>query len=131
MPSPPDYFRVLLIKAGQDLAAARRLLGDDEIADEVIGFHCQQTVEKALKAVLEQRLNDYPFTHDLLMLLGLFEPSELVPLSNDDGLLLNQFAVRFRYDLLTVMPSNKRLDRTGAVTLAAEVLNWARLQTGG
>lgn len=131
MPSPPDYFRVLLVKAGQDLAAARCLLGDDEIADEVIGFHCQQTVEKALKAVLEQRQVEYPFTHDLLLLIGLFDPSEPVPMSNDDGLLLNQFAVRFRYDLLAVMPSATKLDRTAAVALSAEVLKWARRQTGG
>jgi hypothetical protein len=94
MSYPPDYFRVLLVKAGQDLAAARRPNGNAEMADEIIGFYCQQTVEKAITAVLESRQVEYPPTHDLMLLLGLLDPTEPSPLSTNDALLLNQFGPR-------------------------------------
>lgn len=39
-------------KANSDLAAARALAQDPDQGDDVIGFHAQQAVEKALKGVL-------------------------------------------------------------------------------
>jgi len=44
--------RRILRKAAADLTAARTLSDDPEQADEVVGFHVQQTVEKSVKAVL-------------------------------------------------------------------------------
>jgi HEPN domain-containing protein len=47
-----DHALVLLRKATDDATAARKFADDPEIADAIVGFHAQQAVEKALKAVL-------------------------------------------------------------------------------
>jgi HEPN domain-containing protein len=67
----PDLARQLLQLAGDDELAARSLLAATEIADAIIGFHAQQAVEKAIKAVLSQRDVLFPYTHDLDGLLEL------------------------------------------------------------
>jgi hypothetical protein len=58
-----DLARQLLQLAGDDELAARSLLAATEIADAIIGFHAQQAVEKAIKAVLSQRDVLFPYTH--------------------------------------------------------------------
>ncbi|HVA18909.1 MAG TPA: hypothetical protein VMU55_01900 [Solirubrobacteraceae bacterium] len=37
-----DVARVLLMKAEQDEALVRKIGSDTDIADELVGFHCQQ-----------------------------------------------------------------------------------------
>jgi HEPN domain-containing protein len=56
-PSPErlEYARVLLRRAQGDVAACRLLAEDPEMANEVVGFHAQQAVEKALKVGLVLR----------------------------------------------------------------------------
>lgn len=48
-------------------------LVDDKIDDEAIGFHTQQVVEKAFKALLTQLKVRYVRTHDLAFLIDLLE----------------------------------------------------------
>ena len=50
--TPRDFAAVLLAKAVQDLDVMRVLAADAGIADGAVGFHAQQAIEKALKAVL-------------------------------------------------------------------------------
>jgi HEPN domain-containing protein len=54
LPSPEqiEYAEALLRKAEADLAAVRVVLDHADIADDIVGFHDQQAVEKAAKAVL-------------------------------------------------------------------------------
>ncbi len=47
-----DLAERLLRKAGQDRHAAQVLALAPDTADEAIGFHAQQAVEKLMKAVL-------------------------------------------------------------------------------
>jgi HEPN domain-containing protein len=47
-----EYARALLRKAGEDQYVANRLAADEGGPAWVIGFHAEQAVEKALKAVL-------------------------------------------------------------------------------
>ena len=54
-PEPRDLADLFLRKADSDLTAARTLADDDDQDDAVVGFHTQQAVEKALKAVLAAR----------------------------------------------------------------------------
>jgi HEPN domain-containing protein len=49
------------------------MLESDAVTDAIVGFHCQQTVEKATKAVLAAAGADFPFTHDLGGLIELCE----------------------------------------------------------
>lgn len=47
---------LLLGLARQDALAFRKLANDREMGDALVGFHAQQAVEKALKAVLDHVL---------------------------------------------------------------------------
>jgi HEPN domain-containing protein len=63
-----------------------------------IGFHCQQCVEKYLKARLEEGALMAPKTHDLVALLQLLLAAEPLWASFAPALRsLNDYAVRFRY----------------------------------
>jgi HEPN domain-containing protein len=66
-----EVARVLLEKAEGDLAAVRLLAGDERQSDHVVGFHAQQAVEKAIKAVLVSRELEIPLTHDIGYLVRL------------------------------------------------------------
>jgi HEPN domain-containing protein len=64
----------------------------------IIGFHCQQCVEKYLKARLEEEHLPVPKVHSLTALLGLVLPKEPLWASFTPSLLLlNNYAVKFRY----------------------------------
>ena len=92
---------VLIRKANSDYVAAASLIGDDsELHSDIIAFHCQQCIEKYLKAFLIYHDVDYPKTHNLELLLYLclradkdFEDFDLEDFS--------AFGVAVRYDDIT------------------------------
>jgi len=57
-----------------DLASARFLLTMRPMPAEIICFHCQQSAEKSLKAILALWDRPIPRTHELALLLGLIVP---------------------------------------------------------
>jgi HEPN domain-containing protein len=71
-PSPEqiEVAELLMRRAESDVRACRRLAGNPEMDDDVVGFHTQQAVEKAVKAALILRGVDFPTTHDLDFLLA-------------------------------------------------------------
>lgn len=91
---------ISLAKARNDALLLRKIADDIEVADEIVGFHAQQTVEKALKAVLEVRGVDYPYTHDLARLFALLDGSGGAPRDRDDAVALTPWAAEFRYPLI-------------------------------
>lgn len=68
-----EHARSLVRLAHRDWMALTGMLGSPLFADEIFGFHAQQTVEKALKAWLCAEDQTYPLTHELLRLLVLLE----------------------------------------------------------
>jgi len=62
--------RVWLTKARHDLKSAERLLTGIEPLCDAAGFHCQQAVEKALKAYLTWRDEPFEKTHSLVALVA-------------------------------------------------------------
>jgi len=61
-------------KADGDLAVAERLapeVGSEAGFREAVGFHCQQAVEKYIKALLTFYQVEFPKTHEIAKLLGL------------------------------------------------------------
>jgi len=60
---PHDLARKFLELAMRDRAALRVLEADRDVADETIGFHAQQAVEKCLKAVLILHAIEFRKTH--------------------------------------------------------------------
>ncbi len=68
-----DYIKKWLIKALEDFKVAKHELDlpDNEIATGAVCFHCQQFVEKFLKAYLISKKIDFGKIHDLKFLLEL------------------------------------------------------------
>ncbi len=87
-----------IFKAETDFKVAKRELNTGEPVYDAVCFHCQQCVEKYLKAVLQEK--DVPFekTHDLDVLLELCKniTSALLGLK-PDLIELSSFAVEIRY----------------------------------
>jgi HEPN domain-containing protein len=102
---------------------ARSLLPVEGVTDAGIGFHCQQTVEKALKAVLAAKGIEFPFIHDLEYLGELCKSSGIEVPSTLDGIkALAPFAAAERYG----SPTPLGLDRDQALRWAAAAVEWAR-----
>lgn len=69
-----EHARALLRMAHKDFNALVGMQGNSLFADEIFGFHVQQSVEKALKAWLcTYGSGSYPLTHELARLLSLLE----------------------------------------------------------
>jgi HEPN domain-containing protein len=123
MAEASDAARQLLDLAADDEFMAKSLLPIEGVTDAGLGFHTQQAVEKALKAVLALNEIEFPFTHDLDGLLDLCEKSEIEVSGNLSGVgRLSVFAVRLRYG---ASPAT-HLDRDKALAWAAEAVAWAR-----
>jgi HEPN domain-containing protein len=85
-------------KAEADFRGARRLASAREPFHDLVGFHCQQSAEKYLKAMLEELGQPIPKTHALDDLLSLLLPWHGMLGSVRRGLLfLTDFAVNPRY----------------------------------
>ena len=90
------YLRQWLIKAEHDIISAQVLLNHQPMVLDVACFHCQQAVEKYLKAFLISRGKSIQKTHDVDKLLV-----ECIELDEDfnsfDLKNLELFAVEARY----------------------------------
>src|SRR5690349_14927675 len=100
MSSAPDLAGDLLALASEDLAAAEALDRAERVSDAPVGFHAQQAVEKALKAAIASRDQEFPFTHDLGLLMQLCQDTGLVlPADLTDADRLTPYAAAVRYGL--------------------------------
>lgn len=98
--SPSDEIvREWLQKAENDLRSAERLLAEPAALPDTASFHCQQAVEKSLKALLQSHQADIPRTHDLRALAGMCRELEPTLDSNlaNRAAELNEYAVASRY----------------------------------
>ena len=66
-----DEVQSWLKKARQDLEAAAWLLESPQALTNAVGFHCQQSAEKSLKAYLTWRDEPFEKTHSLVALVGM------------------------------------------------------------
>ncbi len=100
MSSGPDLPGDLLALAREDLASAEALHRAERVSDSPVGFHAQQAVEKALKAAIASRGQEFPFTHDLGVLMQLCEDAGLaLPAALSDADRLSPYAAALRYGL--------------------------------
>ena len=98
MPPQPDEVQAWLQKAANDLLSARILLGHDPPVLETACFHCQQTVEKVLKAFLVWKAVRFDKVHSLTYLLDLCEGQDPRYTSiRDRAETLAPYAVEVRY----------------------------------
>lgn len=96
---PGEYLQEWLEKAEEDFEAAITLVRKRKNpTPNAVGFHCQQCIEKYLKALLISRGVVFPKTHDLLELHKMCTPLEpSIELIGDLLDRLNPYAVEFRY----------------------------------
>jgi HEPN domain-containing protein/predicted nucleotidyltransferase len=112
-----------LAHARSDLASAKILRANPDILPEQAGFHAQQAVEKAVKAVLLARNVDIPYTHDLQDLVeeitgrGMAVPDEVT-----EAKALTRFAVEMRYPSLDEVTE---ADIDDAIRIAEATVAWA------
>jgi HEPN domain-containing protein len=121
---PPDAaLRELVLqwldKAAADFDAAEQLSTQGGRFREIVAFHCQQAVEKYLKALLVRRQIEFPKTHDIAKLLdrvATVDASAAERLRDADA--LTPFGVEARYpsDAPEVLPGGE-----------AEVIGMARV----
>jgi len=117
-----DLASRFVAKGEEDLLAAKALVDNPEISDDIVGFHCQQAVEKFLKAILTKEEVIFRKTHDLEELLDLMEDNGLPLPENRDALdELQPFAVTARYEFFDNPVS---FDRQEAVQTSQSVFLW-------
>lgn len=118
-----ELARLLLQKAHQDLDLVVSVAGSEIVADEIIGFHIQQAIEKAIKSALTRVGVQYELTHDLSILYRQAENSGLtLPAAIDVVEELTVFAVQFRYLLYQ---EEQNFDRIAGLTLVKKFMAWA------
>ena len=117
-----DWLRL----AQADLAIAQ-IVNDERITTEILVFHAQQAVEKALKALLVQRQVEFPKTHSIGMLLNLCKEAKYdVPDDLDETATMTAYAVVTRYPGIELHISTK--DALDASELAMQLLAWVKSQ---
>ena len=87
-----------LQKADGDFEVAEHLLADGGRFREAVAFHCQQAVEKYVKAILVKHGIEFAKTHDIRKLLELcaaVRPD--LPADLNDADMLTPFGVEVRY----------------------------------
>jgi HEPN domain-containing protein len=123
-PEQREYAALLLERAKSDLGALRVLMADEDMLDDVVGFHAQQAAEKALKVVLVMADIDFPRSHDLRELADMaVDNGVAVPESIQEARWLTPWAAQLRYEML------EPLDRDAALSVAADAVEWARALT--
>lgn len=127
MPPDPEARRLAyewLEKADRDLLAAGRMLQPAPLLD-ILAYHCQQAVEKALKGFLTWHGHAFQRTHDLTELLRLcrqVQPgfSQIASTAT----ILTPYAVIFRYP--GPATSLTSVEAADALRLAREAIAFVR-----
>ena len=111
-------------KAAIDEQATIILIADASSADEVVGFHAQQAVEKLLKAALSHRQVAFKKTHDLVQLLNLVNATGIaIPPAVEESRRLGPYAVAFRYEDIAEDEA-PALDRAWVVECVRTTREW-------
>jgi hypothetical protein len=93
-----ELAQLLMEKAAGDEKILFRLIDDEDIPDDGLGFHAQQAVEKMIKAVLAHNEVVYERTHNIAYLLTLLDGGSIPkPDRADDLPNLSPWAAELRY----------------------------------
>ena len=101
-----DYIRQWIAKAGDDLIVINKLTQFEVVATSAACFHCQQVVEKYLKAFLIANGVDIKKTHNIEFLLAECEEFD-ADFRSIDPKDLSDFGVDIRYPGDIYSPSIK------------------------
>lgn len=120
-PQREEALRLLRL-ARRDQETFDLLLPLSQASLAAMGFHAQQAVEKALKAIAVHFGLNVPRTHDLAALGQVIcDKGISLPLSLDQLRGLNPFAVEYRYNDELI----PEISRPALAATVAAVMNWA------
>ena len=113
-----------LAHAAADLHYARLGQKDADALENLIVFHAQQAIEKALKAVMVERGVEFPKTHDLEQLVEIIEEAGVAwPPDMNKVLEFTPFATQGRNPGFGDPISEADVEE--AIEMAGKVLAWA------
>jgi HEPN domain-containing protein len=116
-----EEIRLWLHKSCQDLAVAELLIEQQRAYLGIAVYHCQQSVEKGLKAYLTHQDVLFKKTHDLTVLTRLcIEFDERFEALLDAAEVLTPYATQFRYPSDQVEPD--KIEAENALTLSSQAL---------
>lgn len=116
-------------KAEHDLGSAKIIFLYLPDYSDTIAFHCQQAVEKYIKAILVYKEIEFQRSHDLIYLLELL--SSVSEISKDrykKAVSLNGYSVQIRYPDKIVKLSREELE--DAIAISQEFRTFAIEQIG-
>ncbi len=112
-------------KAEHDLGTAILIFNNIPDYYDTLGFHCQQAVEKFLKAYLTKNSIKFKPRHNLSYLLDLISQYEII----DENMYnktdkLEQYAVELRYPDVVIYPTKTEIEELVRDTI--EIINIIR-----
>ena len=110
MSASDDHIKEWIDKADHDLGSAKLIFLHIPEYFDTIAFHCQQAVEKYIKAILVYCDIDFQRSHNLIYLLDLLTKKlDITEDTYDKAILLNGFSVQIRYPDRSIYLSNEEL----------------------
>jgi HEPN domain-containing protein len=120
-PALKAYIESWIQKADHDLMSAQRLLEIEPMILDNACFHCQQAIEKYLKAFLIFHGLDIERTHNIIFLLSQCADFDTI-FSTIDPLNINAYAVQGRYPDTNLMPEKDEAEIYYQLTLQIKSL---------
>ena len=120
------YVESWLDKAEHDLMSAQRLIEIEPVILDNACFHCQQAMEKCLKAYLIYNGFDVQKTHDIIDLLVDCAKYDSI-FAAIDPLDINAYAVRGRYPDSNLMPTKEEAESYYQLALRIKSLTSDRI----
>jgi HEPN domain-containing protein len=120
------YVESWLDKAEHDLMSAQRLIEIEPVILDNACFHCQQAMEKCLKAYLIYNGFDVQKTHDIIDLLVDCAKYDSI-FAAIDPLDINAYAVRGRYPDTNLMPTKEEAESYYQLALEIKSLTTERI----
>jgi len=106
-----------LIKSKHDIGSAYVLMNYEEPFFDTAVYHCQQAVEKALKAYLTYKDVEFEKTHDLVALTDICSELELRFADwKETAKFLTPYAIEFRYPGKVLEPEKEEAEKAFADT---------------
>ncbi|MFA5815735.1 MAG: HEPN domain-containing protein [Bacteroidales bacterium] len=116
-------------KADHDLGSAKIIYLHLPDYFDTIAFHCQQAVEKYIKAILVHREIEFDRSHDLIYLLELLpEDIQVTTEQFKKAASLNGFSVQIRYPNKIILLTKEELEE--AIAISLEFRAFATVQVG-
>jgi len=83
--------------ADKDLQAAEIIINDEYPLTNIVAFHCQQAIEKYLKAFIIEKSGTLIRTHDLIKLNGMINEIRNIGIDEKKLIVLNEVYMDSRY----------------------------------